>query len=422
MKQNRASLSKFTVMKMKRLIVIFTFLACFINLQAQELISDAHFQRGLTILNPTTGAVQGNIQWTTENGSPIWECGQWSSKSTLAGLAADTLTSGWMQWANADKIVRMGPTGAENYDLYLGMDSNHEYGGVYRAANDPWPALLVQQRISPPGSFGPGCLPLSQLSALNFHVEAKLDTAQIIKKYGYNSGIHAAQFLIYFTVQNLNHSSSGYGHLLWLGVQVYDDRYPKPPKYVNLDPGTSSMIYSMPYEDVADTSMHSGKWVTFQANLLPHAIDALHAAWSRGYLLESRNLADYKIGGMNMGWEMPGLNYAAVKVRNLSLVAEAKTAVERKSKKVPTHFKLLYNYPNPFNASTIILYELEHTAQVKLAINNLSGRQVALLEDGEQNPGRHHVVWNARHLSTGVYQCILQVGNERQVHKLLLLK
>jgi len=403
-------------------LLFFIFVANVINLQAQELISDPHFQRGLTILNPATGAVQDNIQWTTKNGVPIWKCAQWNSKSTLAGVTADTLPSGWMQWANADKIIRMGPTGAQDYDLYIGMDSNHEYGGVYRTANDSWPALLVQQRISPPGSSGPGCLPLSQLAALHFRVEAKLDTANIIKKYGYNSGIHAAQFLMYFTVQNLNRNSSGYGHLLWLGVHIYDDRDLKPPKYVNLDAGTSSLIYSVPYEDVADTSMHSGKWVTLQADLLPHAIDALHAAWSRGYLLESKNLADYKIGGMNMGWEMPGLNYAAVAVRNLSLVAEAKTAVERKSTKMPAHFKLLYNFPNPFNASTIILYELEQTARVKLVINNLSGRQVALLVDGKQNPGRHHVVWNARHLSTGVYQCILQVGNERQVHKLLLLK
>lgn len=403
-------------------LLLFIFKAHVIKLPAQELISDPHFQRGLTILHPATGAVQGNIQWSTKNGAPIWKCAQWHSKSTLAGIHADTLSSGWLQWANADKIVRMGPAGAENYDLYLGVDSNHEYSGVYRTANDAWPALLVQQRISPPGSSGPGCLPLSDLSALFFRVQAKLDTAKIIKKHGYNSSIHAAQFLMYFIVQNLNRSCSGYGHLLWLGVHMYDDRYTKPPKYVNLDVGTGFLIYSVPYEDVADTSMHSGKWVTLQADLLPHATDALHAAWSRGYLLESRNLADYKIGGMNLGWEMPGLSYAAAAVRNLSLVQVVKTSIERKSENMPVHFTLLSNYPNPFNASTIIPYKLERAARVKLVVSDLSGRQVALLVDSKQNPGRHQILWDVRHRATGVYLCILQVGAERQVRKVLLLK
>ena len=48
-------------------------------------------------------------------------------------------------------------------------------------------------------------------------------------------------------------------------------------------------------------------------------LDGLGTAWGRGFLKDSRDLADYRIGGMNMGWEVPGLFDVEVQVRNLSM-------------------------------------------------------------------------------------------------------
>ena len=47
--------------------------------------------------------------------------------------------------------------------------------------------------------------------------------------------------------------------------------------------------------------------------------EALKEAWSKGFLSVPRNPADYAIGGMNMGWELPGTFDVAVQIRNLSL-------------------------------------------------------------------------------------------------------
>ena len=44
-------------------------------------------------------------------------------------------------------------------------------------------------------------------------------------------------------------------------------------------------------------------------------------AWARGFLSGSTNIADYAIGGMNMGWELPGLFEVAMETRKLSFVA-----------------------------------------------------------------------------------------------------
>ena len=140
---------------------------------------------------------------------------------------------------------------------------------------------------------------------------------------GYDKNLHAGHFLIYFTVQNLNKNSPGYGReYIWLGVQIYDDRTEHPPLYINHDAGTQTLIYSLAYDSVAAKSTHTKEWVNFDVDLYPHILKALDEAWSRGYLSSSHDLADYKIGGMNMGWEAPGLNIVDMKVRNISLVAE----------------------------------------------------------------------------------------------------
>ena len=68
-------------------------------------------------------------------------------------------------------------------------------------------------------------------------------------------------------------------------------------------------------------SMHDGEWVTFHGDVLGHALAALQAAWDYGYLTDSTDLADYKLGGMTLGWEVSGLNVVSIQVRDVSVVA-----------------------------------------------------------------------------------------------------
>jgi hypothetical protein len=87
----------------------------------------------------------------------------------------------------------------------------------------------------------------------------------------------------------------------------------------------------------------------------------------------------------------------------------------------------LTGYPNPFNASTTLQYELAGDAQVELVVYDATGVVVRRLVSSWQAAGMHSVVWNAADdrdetVATGVYLGCLQVGQVRQVHKLLLLK
>ena len=431
------------IMKKKR-IKIFTFILISLfasNVIAQELIFDNHFQYGLKVYSPqyppdNPVQVDGVIGFDSTK-TPIWTCAQWSSKSSLIDIVPTIMPNGWYHWENSEKKIYLGPYGEEDYDILFGVNSYSEYGGVYRQIGENWPHLLVEQRLSPPGNAGPGCPPLDELGKLNFHLEAKLENDSTIIQEGYDANIHAAQFLIYFTVQNLNTSSPGYGKdYIWLGVQVYDDRNESPAEYINHDDGTQTLIYSIAFDSVATKSTHTNEWVNINVDLYPYAIKALNEAWQRGYLSASQDLADYKLGGMNMGWELPGMNIADMKIRNLSLIAEVATTVEKDFSKDELGFQLFQNYPNPFNPSTTIKYSIPntvgtgHVPSVLLKVYNTLGQEIATLVDKQQQPGNYEVVFNATELPSGIYFYRLTIGDQLQesglvfseTKKLLLLK
>ncbi len=87
----------------------------------------------------------------------------------------------------------------------------------------------------------------------------------------------------------------------------------------------------------------------------------------------------------------------------------------------PRYFTLEQNFPNPFNPSTTIRYALASTAQVRLRILDLLGREVDRLVDMEQTAGTYHVTWSPR-LSSGVYLCELTAGGQRAVVRTALVR
>ena len=88
----------------------------------------------------------------------------------------------------------------------------------------------------------------------------------------------------------------------------------------------------------------------------------------------------------------------------------------------PSGFQLLEAYPNPFNPSTAISYQLSAFSFVELNIYDALGREVAKLIDEEKPAGWHKVVWSARDLPSCVYVCRLVAGQYADSKKLLLMK
>jgi hypothetical protein len=88
----------------------------------------------------------------------------------------------------------------------------------------------------------------------------------------------------------------------------------------------------------------------------------------------------------------------------------------------PSEFRLGQNYPNPFNPTTVIPFELAQTGSVKLAVFDVTGRQVAVLVNTSMGAGRHTVTFNAAGIPSGVYIVRLEAGGQIMTSKLTLLK
>lgn len=106
---------------------------------------------------------------------------------------------------------------------------------------------------------------------------------------------------------------------------------------------------------------------------------------------------------------------------DITLVVEMTTSNESEGA-LPQEYSLKHNYPNPFNPSTVINYELPQNSEVQLEVFDISGRKVRTLVDEQQPAGEHQVRFNASSLSSGVYFYRIDAGSFQKVRKMTLIK
>jgi predicted outer membrane repeat protein len=85
-------------------------------------------------------------------------------------------------------------------------------------------------------------------------------------------------------------------------------------------------------------------------------------------------------------------------------------------------FRLFPSYPNPFNPSTTLSFELPVAGRVNLSVYDMLGRQVTTLIDGPMDAGKHQVVFDGSGFASGVYFCLLQTSAHMLTLKMVLLK
>lgn len=97
------------------------------------------------------------------------------------------------------------------------------------------------------------------------------------------------------------------------------------------------------------------------------------------------------------------------------------TSVNDKSALI-TDYRLNQNFPNPFNPTTLISYQLPENGFVSLKVYNLLGAEIATLVNNVQTAGVHKITFNASNLVSGIYFYKIQAGSFTAVRKLILLK
>jgi hypothetical protein len=88
---------------------------------------------------------------------------------------------------------------------------------------------------------------------------------------------------------------------------------------------------------------------------------------------------------------------------------------------LPTEFAVKANYPNPFNARTMINFDLPTDSDVNIAIYSITGQMVETIS-GQYEAGSHSVTWDASDVASGVYFYKVSAGDFSQTMKMTLLK
>lgn len=197
----------------------------------------------------------------------------------------------------------------------------------------------------------------------------------------------------------------------------------KDPQYITVDLGSSFKVtqvvlrwenaYGKEYE--IQSSLDGVNWTVLKHEYNSDGgIDKIDCSSQARYV---------RMYGIKRATEW-GYSLYEFEVYSADILSDVKTD---KDIKPLNKFALNGNYPNPFNPSTSISYEVGELSDVKLEIYNLIGQQVATLVNLQQPAGKYQVQWDGKdnkstYVPSGVYLCRMQAGKFSQTKKLLLIK
>ena len=101
----------------------------------------------------------------------------------------------------------------------------------------------------------------------------------------------------------------------------------------------------------------------------------------------------------------------------LSLATDMETEIQ-----IPATLSLGQNFPNPFSSETTISFELNRPAHTRISVYDVLGRLITHLVDGPLQPGIHRHVFDASHLSSGIYFYRIEVDGFVQSRTMQLVR
>ncbi len=98
------------------------------------------------------------------------------------------------------------------------------------------------------------------------------------------------------------------------------------------------------------------------------------------------------------------------------------TGVQTISDVIPTEYKLFTNYPNPFNPTTKIKFDLPNSSIVRINVFDITGRMINEILNMNLNAGSYETEFNGANLSSGIYYYRIEAGNFVETKKMILIK
>ena len=142
---------------------------------------------------------------------------------------------------------------------------------------------------------------------------------------------------------------------------------------------------------------------------------------------------DYQVGVYKHGYASnPAMRYFALdygsEMTEQNFVLGQGTFVKTREHTIrPRTINLSQNFPNPFNPSTTIKFDLPKTTEIDLYIYNAMGQRIRTLLKGSLNAGQHQVEWDGKNddghgVPSGIYFYQLRAGDYNKIMKMIFAK
>ncbi|MGC8738399.1 MAG: hypothetical protein ACP5UA_07095 [Candidatus Hydrogenedens sp.] len=252
--------------------------------------------------------------------SPIYRLAQWATNFPLySGVFTKAGENTWIARNEAKKNVLHKKDNL--WSIVLNSNGITEYQGKLRKYGEPWPHLLIEK------AFPEGIKITGNNLAFNLEFRITNCICDDRLKENIDPTLHTAQISAFWTVKNNNPNSKDYKEFFWLGLPLFDARYPIPPEYINIDIGstytTNKLITVIDGKRFYEDSTGDGDRNKLNTLLTPLFEEALNKGQKRGYLTKS-HIEDFILTSFNLGWKITGPYNVEIEIRNLSLNCDRK--------------------------------------------------------------------------------------------------
>lgn len=288
------------------------------EVKEQELLDDQKFMTGFYLKTPEAPVSYprhfnygGSV---SDSGDMSWELAQWHTPYDFSDATETKVKDGVWKYENESRSFEVDTnTGEMSFSLDSWAEYQNLFGGSRTSGNQAWSHFLIEQTFS-------HSLQISKAKHLYLNLTFSIDELTAFDTEHYDSGKHAAQYLWYFTIQNIlpdgaDETKLGkHGDYLWFGVPLFDNRSDYQTEYKNIDAGfagaTNKLIYGMDNRNYLPVSSGhpleiAKTYAIKDFDVLPYMQEAFIYGTQNG-ALENCQWGNMRVGYMNFGFELPG--------------------------------------------------------------------------------------------------------------------
>jgi len=208
-----------------------------------------------------------------------------------------------------------------------------------------------------------------------------------------------------------------------------DNRFRLYNNQLNFSTFQYSFSASIPADNVDKTQGWHHMKVVVNTNPLDSTVSyqCLYDEIDLGTYVDDSDMRTYMGQPGLYAFQQNGVDGLAGYFDNYTVVSNATSSVDHPFEARPVSMTMHQNFPNPFNPSTTISFEMHAVGAATLKIFNIRGEEVTTLAQGQIQPGSYQVTWDGRDnqgqlVAAGNYIAVLSKGNEQVSRNMLMLK